>query len=394
MRFPEFGGNWTETTIGEQFDLYSGNTPSRLNKDSFKGIINWITSGELKDHYIYTTIEKISENAAKDNNLRVLPVGTFVIAIYGLEAQGVRGTGSITQQPSTISQACMAFIPKGQVTNEFVYSWYKKHGNTIGIRYAQGTKQQNLSYDLVSHFKISYPEQTNEQEKLVRFIRIIDDRISTQIRIIEEQESLIIGYLQRISTKGKANGTWKDTFLRDVLTERKETNTSLHPVYSVSVSQGVINQIEYLGRSFAAKDTSNYHVAHKGDIIYTKSPTGSFPYGIIKQSFVNEPVAISPLYGVYTPVNYYIGNILHFFFLTPNHAQNYLHPLIQKGAKNTINITNEHFLDNKVLLPLNETETIKCAKFLNVLLEKISIEKKLLVSFQQQKKYLLSQMFI
>jgi hypothetical protein len=256
-----------------------------------------------------------------------------------------------------------------------------------------GAQHFNIGQEGLSKVCLNFPEKA-EQDKIAKVLSVVDERISTQIRIIEEQESLIIGYLQRISTKGKANGTWKDTFLRDVLTERKETNTSLHPVYSVSVSQGVINQIEYLGRSFAAKDTSNYHVAHKGDIIYTKSPTGSFPYGIIKQSFVNEPVAISPLYGVYTPVNYYIGNILHFFFLTPNHAQNYLHPLIQKGAKNTINITNEHFLDNKVLLPLNETETIKCAKFLNVLLEKISIEKKLLVSFQQQKKYLLSQMFI
>ena len=190
LRFPEFQGEWEESIIGEMFDLYSGNTPSRLNKEHFKGAVNWISSGELKEHYIYSSKEQISEEAAK--NLKLLPVGTFVIAIYGLEAEGVRGTGSITQEPSTISQACMSFIPKGVIGNEFLYSWYKKHGNVIGIRYAQGTKQQNLSYDILEKFKIAYPN-TKEQEKLNRFISLIDERIATQNKIIDKLQSLIKG---------------------------------------------------------------------------------------------------------------------------------------------------------------------------------------------------------
>ena len=169
------------------FDLYSGNTPSRLNKEHFKGTVNWISSGELKEHYIYSSKEQISEEAAK--SLKLLPVGTFVIAIYGLEAEGVRGTGSITQEPSTISQACMSFIPKGVIENEFLYSWYKKHGNVIGIRYAQGTKQQNLSYDILEKFRIAYPN-TKEQEKLNKFISLLDERIATQSKIIEDLKKL------------------------------------------------------------------------------------------------------------------------------------------------------------------------------------------------------------
>ena len=169
------------------FDLYSGNTPSRLNKEHFKGTVNWISSGELKEHYIYSSKEQISEEAAK--SLKLLPVGTFVIAIYGLEAEGVRGTGSITQEPSTISQACMSFIQKGEIGNEFLYSWYKKHGNMIGIRYAQGTKQQNLSYDILEKFRIVYPK-TKEQEKLNKLISLLDERISTQNKIIEDLKKL------------------------------------------------------------------------------------------------------------------------------------------------------------------------------------------------------------
>ena len=162
--------------------MYSGNTPSRKNKEFFNGTINWISSGELKEHYIYSTKERISQGAT--NNLKLLSVGTFVIAIYGLEAEGVRGTGSITQEPSTISQACMAFTPKGEITNEFLYSWYKKHGDVIGVKYAQGTKQQNLSYDILEKFKISYPN-AKEQDKLNLFFSILDKRISTQTKSLK-----------------------------------------------------------------------------------------------------------------------------------------------------------------------------------------------------------------
>ena len=189
LRFPEFCGEWSVSTIGKEFDLYSGNTPSRLDKEQFKGGINWISSGELKEHYICDTKEKITEEAANSNNLKLLPIGTFVIAIYGLEAEGVRGTCSITQKLSTISQACMAFTSIGNVSNEFLYSWYKKHGNVIGLKYAQGTKQQNLSYDIISQFNILFP-QKQEQEKLQRFISLLDERIATQNKIIEDLKKL------------------------------------------------------------------------------------------------------------------------------------------------------------------------------------------------------------
>ena len=393
MRFPEFSGEWDYSTIGSEFELYSGNTPSRLDKEQFTGDVNWISSGELKEHYIYDTKEKITEEAASCNNLRLLPIGTFVIAIYGLEAEGVRGTGSVTQKKSTISQACMAFSSKGAITNEFLYSWYKKHGNLIGLKYAQGTKQQNLSYDIISQFKISYPSK-KEQKKLEDFISLLDERLATQNKIIEKLESLIKGIIYQTKSIGLAHNTWQKTELKNVLQERNEKNANGYDVCSVSVTQGVVNQIEYLGRSFAAKDTLHYNVVKFGDIVYTKSPTGDFPYGIVKRSNIKCDVAVSPLYGVYKPVNDYIGIILHFYFMQSNNAINYLHPLIQKGAKNTINITNGRFLENTIPLPKKEEETKCLAWVLTSIQNKIILEEDLLHSYQKQKQYLLRQMFI
>ena len=381
------------SSIGEQFELYSGNTPSRMNKNQFDGSINWITSGELKEHYISDTKEKISEEAAKNNSLKLLPVGTFVIAIYGLEANGVRGTCSITTRESTISQACMAFTSKMDIQNEFLYSWYKKHGNIIGIKYAQGTKQQNLSYDIIERFNISYPCM-EEQKKLIRFISLIDQRIATQNKIIYKLKSLIRGIMVELQERGLSNGTWKKVLLSNVLTERNELNKSLYPVYSVSVIQGIVNQMEYLGRSFAASDTSKYHVVHYGDLVYTKSPTGSFPYGIIKQSYNQNEVAVSPLYGVYEPKTFSTGVFLHEYFKSELNTLNYLHPLVQKGAKNTINIANQRFLESYVAIPSNANELLAISKLLCSLNTKLEFLQNILKQSQGQKQYLLRQMFI
>jgi len=176
--------------------------------------------------------------------------------------------------------------------------------------------------------------------------------------------------------------------------ERNELNNKSYPIYSVAVNKGLVNQIEHLGRSFAAKNTANYNVVRYGDIVYTKSPTGSFPYGIVKQSFIEYPVAVSPLYGIYAPVNIYLGNILHHYFNSPINASNYLHSLIQKGAKNTISITNQRFLDKELFLPTDKEEIEKIHFLLSEIQGKINLEKQILQKYTEQKKYLLANMFI
>lgn len=209
-----------------------------------------------------------------------------------------------------------------------------------------------------------------------------------------EPQSLIKGLIQRLSQEGLANGSWHRIMLSEILTERNELNAAYHPVHSVSVSAGVINQVEYLGRSFAAKDTAHYHVVYNGDIVYTKSPTGNQPFGIVKQSHCLTPAAVSPLYGVYQPCSFEIGNYLHYYFLNPLNTNNYLSPLIQKGAKNTINISNQRFLENRVPLPIDDMEIQLVSDSLSALDKKIQFEYDVLTSLEIQKKFLLGNMFI
>ena len=233
-----------------------------------------------------------------------------------------------------------------------------------------------------------------EQQKIAKLLSLLDERIATQNKIIKKYESLIQAIIYQKKTNGMRVKSWQKTELSKALQERNEKNIDGYVVCSVSVSQGVVNQIEYLGRSFAAKETTHYNVVKYGDIVYTKSPTGDFPYGIVKRSCIKKSVAVSPLYGVYKPICDSIGVILHFYFMQPNNAFNYLHPLIQKGAKNTINITNERFLENSIPLPKTEHEAIYIANALTNIQKKVDIEKCLLRLYEKEKQYLLRQMFI
>ena len=365
------------------FDLYSGNTPSRLNKEHFKGTVNWISSGELKEHYIYSSKEQISEEAAK--SLKLLPVGTFVIAIYGLEAEGVRGTGSITQEPSTISQACMSFIPKGVIENEFLYSWYKKHGNVIGIRYAQGTKQQNLSYDMLEKFRIAYPN-TKEQEKLNKFISLLDKRISTQSKIIEDLKRLKSAIIE-IEYTPNAKTT---SHIGDVIEQisKRNKNNAIQNVLSVSNRQGFIKQSDqFENRNVASEDTSNYKIVEKNDFAFNPARIN---VGSIARLTTLEKGIVSPMYICFRTQENVAPEYIDYFF-----ESKHFYCEIQKRLEGSVRqcLSFEGLCNIPLSLPSFEMQQ-RIGKRLFTLGQKIKTETDLLELLNKQKQYLLRQMFI
>ena len=278
--------------------------------------------------------------------------------------------------------------------NHFVHQLLNTRRYSSQVSENLGARINQITSSDLSSFEFFFPKGNSEMNKIAALLDLLDERIATQNKIIDKLQSLIKGIMVELQKQGVDKGTWKKVFLSDVLTERNERNTNLFQVFSVSVSQGVVNQVDYLGRSFAAKDTSKYNVVHYGDLVYTKSPTGSFPYGIVKQSLSLENVAVSPLYGVYKPKSLAVGAYLHEYFMSEINTHNYLHPLIQKGAKNTINITNQRFLENCVLLPTNINELLQISKLLRSLNNKIKYQQYILQQYQKQKQYLLRQMFI
>lgn len=229
--------------------------------------------------------------------------------------------------------------------------------------------QENLSATIVSEIQVPLPPLP-EQRKIAEILQTWDEAI-------EKLEALRAANLQRrvwmrshLFT-GRTRlpgytGEWRKVTLGEVLTEHRLQGTGAEEVFSVSVHKGLINQIEHLGRSFAAADTGHYNRVLPGDIVYTKSPTGDFPLGIIKQSKISQQVIVSPLYGVFTPATRALGVILDALFESPIAVRNYLHPLVQKGAKNTIAITNRRFLEGTLRLPMNPAEQSAIAEVVEV----------------------------
>ncbi len=188
-------------------------------------------------------------------------------------------------------------------------------------------------------------------------------------------------------------GPWELKRLGEVLEEHGLKSTGTEKVYSVSVHKGLVDQIEHLGRSFAAQNTDHYNRVLPGDVVYTKSPTGDFPYGIVKQNKTGQTVIVSPLYGVFRPQNYAIGVMLDAYFESPFRTKKFLEPLVQKGAKNTINISNDRLLSGALPLPRDQEEQQKIADCLSSLDELIELQAKKLEALQAHKKGLMQQLF-
>ena len=378
LRFPEFSGEWENLSLNDIV----------LEKKKRVSSSTLTTSTYISTENMLQNFAGVSKaNGVPSNNVVEYKIGDILISNIRPYLKKIW----LANQNGGCSSDIIALSPCENYDGSFVYYLLANDGfvsyvmsGAKGLKMPRGDKQQILKYG------ISIPS-LKEQRKIAALLDLFDQRIETQKKIIEKYESLIRGLITSVN-KGEICKC-KATALKDVLTEVHEKNVENHEVCSVSVSQGVINQIDYLGRSFAAKEVLHYNVVNYGDIVYTKSPTGEFPYGIVKRSNLDRPVAVSPLYGVYRPVNDYVGIYLHLYFKSPVNTKNYLHRLIQKGAKNTINITNQHFLNNKIQIP--EPDVLEI--FVHAASEiekKIQAENRVLASFEKQKNYLLSKMFI
>jgi type I restriction enzyme, S subunit len=195
----EIPDEWEIKKIGELFKLKSGSTPSRQTPEYFDGSIPWITSTDLNRTKITHTLEKITSNAVKQTNLKLLPKGTFLIATYGLEAAGTRGKCGITEMESTCNQACMAFLPSTEITPNFLFYFYLHFGEKIVFSIAQGTKQQNLYSDTIKKVSMLKPSIT-EQNLIVSILSSVDNKISKLESKKKFAELIKKGLMQKLLT--------------------------------------------------------------------------------------------------------------------------------------------------------------------------------------------------
>ena len=212
----EFGLIPSDWQIKELQDVmtgfFSGATPYRGRPEYYKGQINWITSGELNYNIITDTIEKITEEAVRNTNLKILPKGTFLFAITGLEAEGTRGSCAITGIDATTNQSCMALFPFESLDVKYLYHYYVWKGKMLALRYCQGTKQQSYTGKIARKLPIILPPTKSEQTAIATALSDTDALIENLEKLIAKKRNIKHGVMQEL-LKPKSN--WKRKRLGD-----------------------------------------------------------------------------------------------------------------------------------------------------------------------------------
>lgn len=191
-------------------------------------------------------------------------------------------------------------------------------------------------------------------------------------------------------------GEWKRVKLAECLNISNETNKDnvygKDDVLSVSDEIGVVNQIKHLGRSYAGKSVTNYGILKKGQIVYTKSPLKAKPFGIIKQNLGDSGI-VSVLYAIYDAKEGVDAGYIHYYFDPAWRLNAYIRPLVNKGAKNTMNISDETALEGYIYLPPTLAEQQQIAEYFGRLDSLIEATGKKVASLKQTKQACLQSMF-
>lgn len=399
IRIKGFEGEWKESLFGSIMDCFSGGTPSANEQTYYGGKIPFIRSGEINED---TTSLFLSEKGLLSSSAKMIRKGTLLYALYGATS----GEVSISRIQGAINQAILAIYPYKGYDSYFFKCWLEKNKSYIVSTYLQGG-QGNLSGNIVKSFTLNLPIDFKEQRAIATFFRHLDSLIETADKKLASLKQVKEASLQtmfpqegesmpKVRFKGFV-GEWKTVQLCNCLEVSKERNTEnkygIDDVLSVSDDNGVTNQIELLGRSFAGKSVSNYGILHEGEIVYTKSPLKSKPFGIIKRNNYKTGI-VSVLYAIYKPHKDISSAYIHYYFSPAWRLNNYIHPLVNKGAKNTMNISDETALMGYIPLPPTLSEQRKLASFFVHLDRQIEITQQRLALLRRIKSACLDEMFV
>ena len=407
LRFPEFADTGRESIIQRHKfdDIFAFSTGKNIKQAEASPEFETpcVRYGELYHIYGEVIREVVNKTNVPREDLHFSSGDEILIPSAGEDPMDIGAASALMSPGVAIGRTINILRPQTQGVYSVGFAAY--YINSVLRRkistLARGSSISNVYNSDLKTLHLNAPSLP-EQEKIAKLFGTVDQRI----RFLEsKRESLAIfkkGVLQRLFSRelrfmrddGSPFPDWQEKRLSEVLDERGERSTGAERVHSVSVHKGVIDQIEHLGRSFAAASTDHYGLVKAGDVVYTKSPTGDFPFGIVKQNRLAENVIVSPLYGIFTPETYALGYILNDHFLSVQNIHNYLHQLVQKGAKNTINITNAGFLEGRLTLPIDPQEQKKIAEFLYKLDTKIDAVASQVNAMRCFKKGLLQQMFV
>ena len=369
--------------MGEIAKIIGGGTPSTSNPEYWDGGIDWYSPAEIGSQiYVSKSVRQISDLGLQKSSAKLLPEGSVLFT----SRAGIGNTAILAKESCT-NQGFQSIVPnKGMLDTYFIFSQshaLKKYGETVGA----GSTFVEVSGKQMERMDISLPI-IQEQEKIGAYFKQMDSLLSLHQRKLDNVKMLKKSLLQKLFPKDGEKtpelrfpgftDAWEQRKLIDYLEVSKEKNKDgtfdKEDVLSVSGFYGIVNQIEFQGRSFAGSSVANYGVVKNGDVVYTKSPLKSNPYGIIKTNKGN-PGVVSTLYAVYRPLKNTHSDFIQTYFEQDARMNNYMSPLVNKGAKNDMKVSDENALKGEVIFPSKE-EQVKISDYFEMLNKLLSLHQR------------------
>lgn len=362
LRFPEFTGEWEKCKLSKVCSFFSGGTPPSSNKEYYNGNIPFIRSGELHNDEteLFITKEGLDNSAAK-----MVEVGDLLLALYGATS----GEIAISKIKGAINQAILCIRTKQN--KKFVESVWNKHVARLLQTYLQGG-QGNLSADIVKNIPF-YFTNIEEQNKLARFISLLDQRIAAQNKIIEDLKKLksAISHIL-FSSKGAIH---LSEIANVVMGQSPSSNAYNDQGLGMPLVQGNLDISN--GKTTPRLYTAEFNqTTEKGNIILTvRAPVGEVAKATQKVCLGRGVCAIIP----------HEENMSDFIYQYLTFYKFMWRRYEQGSTFTSINGS--------------DVRNIFCPKVRNVsiltLLDiKINIEERVVKQYQSQKQYMLYQMFI
>ena len=397
LRFKGFTDPWEQRKVGTLIEDYTEKTVTQnqypvLTSSQQQGIV-------LQEDYF------ADRQVTTDNNVGyyVLPKGYFTYRSRSDTDVFVFNRNNIVDK-GIISYYYPVFAPKSCDSNFLLRRL--NHGIKKQLSMAaEGTGQKVLAHAKFKNMVVDVPSQS-EQEKIGTILEELDTLITLHQRKYERLVNIKKSMLDKMFPQNGASvpeirfkgftDPWEQRKLEEYLEVSGQKNFegiyTKEDVLSVSGDFGIVNQIEFQGRSFAGASVANYGVVETGDIVYTKSPLKSNPYGIIKANKGKNGI-VSTLYAVYKPKQSANPEFVQIYFEQDARMNNYMHPLVNKGAKNDMKVSAENALKGQIVFPdIKEQRTI--SEFFRNLDTLITLHQRKLEKLQNIKKSCLEKMFV
>ena len=164
--------------LGDIFTITSGGTPDKKKSEYYaNGTIPWVKTGDLKNQYVPTGIECITEEGLKNSSAKLFPPNTVLVAMYGATI----GACSILPYEASTNQACAAFLPNEKVMPTYLYYFLSSKKEQF-IKDGVGGAQPNISAGYLKNVQfdlIPMQQQINMVSTL--------DKVSELIALRKEQ---------------------------------------------------------------------------------------------------------------------------------------------------------------------------------------------------------------